>query len=107
MIDLELVAHRFALDGTAERAAGQKNYLKSELDFFGISVPVVRAALKRERRENPITDRSDLLTIAFRCFDTSYFEMQLFGVLKDAKYQGTHKLLSIVLSSICCNGVSS
>jgi 3-methyladenine DNA glycosylase AlkD len=81
MIDLELVAHRFALDGTAERAAGQKNYLKSDLDFFGISVPVVRAALKRERRENPITDRSDLLTIAFRCFDTSYFEMQLFGVL--------------------------
>jgi hypothetical protein len=61
MIDLELVAHRFALDGSVERAANQKTYLKSDLDFFGISVPVVRAGLKREMRGNPVADRSELL----------------------------------------------
>lgn len=33
-IDLAKVGHQFALDGTAERAANQKAYLKSELDFF-------------------------------------------------------------------------
>ena len=80
-IDLELVASRFKLDGTAERAAAQKGYLKSDLDFFGVSVPVVRAALKRERKENPLSSRSELLKTAVGCFDFSYFEMQLFGVL--------------------------
>ena len=80
-IDLELVAHRFVLDGSAERAAGQRAYLKSELDFFGVSVPTVRTALKRESKENPIAGRSELLETSIRCFDSSYFEMQLFGVL--------------------------
>ena len=47
-IDLDLVAHRFALGGSVERAVAQKGYLKSDLNFFGGSVPVVRAALKRE-----------------------------------------------------------
>ena len=80
-IDLELVASRFRLDGTALRATGQKAYLKSDLDFFGVSVPVVRAALKRESRENPLSSRSELLETAVSCFDFTYFEMQLFGVL--------------------------
>ncbi len=73
-IDLHLVAHRFALDGSVERAAAQKSCLKSELDFFGVSVPVVRAALKQESKENPVVDRSDLLETAFSCFDFPQFE---------------------------------
>lgn len=86
MIDLELVAHRFALDGSTERAANQKAYLKSDLDFFGVSVPVVRAALKRESKENPVVDHRDLLRTSLGCFDSSHFEMQLFGVLLLDKY---------------------
>lgn len=85
-IDLAKVAHQFALDGTTERAANQKAYLKLELDFFGISVPTVRAALKREMKENPITQRPDLLRKSAECFDWSHFEMQLFGVLLLDKY---------------------
>lgn len=85
-IQLDQVAHRFALDGSLERAAGQKAYLKSELDFFGVSVPVVRAALKREMSQNPITQRSVLLTKSLKCFEWSHFEMQLFGVLILDKY---------------------
>jgi 3-methyladenine DNA glycosylase AlkD len=80
-IDLAKVGHQFALDGTAERAANQKAYLKSELDFFGISVPTVRAALKREMKANPITERAELLKKSLECFEWSHFEMQLFGVL--------------------------
>ncbi|MBT4125601.1 MAG: hypothetical protein HOJ22_10040 [Chloroflexi bacterium] len=85
-IDLSQVAHRFALDGSSERAAAQKGYLKSELDFFGVAVPVVRAALKREMKENPITEREELLRKSLECFDWSHFEMQLFGVLLLDKY---------------------
>lgn len=86
-LDLDHVAHRFALDGSASRAADQKRYLKSELDFFGVSVPVVRSAIKREARENPIAGRSELIQRARDCFDTSYFEMQLFGVFLLDRYK--------------------
>jgi len=85
-IDLAQVAHRFALDGSVERAANQKSYLKSELDFFGVSVPTVRASLKREMKEHPITEREILLGKSLECFDWSHFEMQLFGVLLLDKY---------------------
>jgi 3-methyladenine DNA glycosylase AlkD len=85
-IDLEPLAHGFALDGTVERAAAQKAYLKSDLDFFGVSVPVVRASLKRVMKENPITERQELLRKSLECFEWSHFEIQLFGVLLLDKY---------------------
>jgi len=88
MLDLELVAHRFALDGSVERAANQKAYLKSDLDFFGIPVPVVRAGLKRELKENPVTERRELLAASLDCFEWPQFEMQLFGVLLLDKNSG-------------------
>lgn len=87
-IDLDHVAHSFALDGSTERATAQKGYLKSKLDFFGISVPIIRAAIKRESREHPITERSVLLQKSVECYDSSYFEMQLFGVFLLEKYMG-------------------
>lgn len=85
-LDIAQVAHRFALDGSAERAVQQKRYLKSDLDFFGLAVPVVRAAIKREAKANPITERSVLIEKSVECFDYSYFEMQLFGVFLLERY---------------------
>jgi 3-methyladenine DNA glycosylase AlkD len=86
LLDLDQVALRFALDGSVERAAGQKAYLKSDLDFFGVAVPVVRAAIKRESKSNPITERSVLIEKSIGCFDSTYFEMQLFGVFLLERY---------------------
>jgi 3-methyladenine DNA glycosylase AlkD len=37
--------------GTAERAEQEKRYLKSELEFFGVTVPVMRRAVKAAVRE--------------------------------------------------------
>ena len=85
-IDLGQIAFRFGLDGTVIRAANQKSYLKSDLDFFGVSVPVVRAALKRAMAESPITERAELLRKSLQCFEWNHFEMQLFGVLLLDKY---------------------
>ncbi|MBC8453185.1 MAG: DNA alkylation repair protein [Chloroflexi bacterium] len=86
-IDIEQVAYRFALDGDPERAVAQKGYLKSDLDFFGLAVPVVRAAIRREARESPISERSVLLQKSVECFDYSFFEMQLFGVFLLDRYK--------------------
>ena len=85
-IDLDQVAHRFGFDGTVVRAANQKSYLNSDLDFFGVSVPVVRAALNRAMAESPITERVELLRKSLQCFERDHFEMQLFGVLLLDKY---------------------
>ena len=87
-IDLDQVAVKFALDGDAERASAQKAYLKSDLEFFGVSVPIIRAAIKREARQNPVESRSELLDLAKNCFDSPYFEMQLFGVFLLDRYSG-------------------
>jgi 3-methyladenine DNA glycosylase AlkD len=86
-IDIEQVAHRFALDGDPQRAVAQKGYLKSDLDFFGLAVPVVRAAIKREARENPVDERSVLLQKSTECFEYPFFEMQLFGVFLLDRYK--------------------
>ena len=86
MINLDEITHRLSLPGTEERAAGMKAYLKSDLDFFGVSVPEVRAAIKRAYRENRDLGREDLLRVSLECFDSSYFEMQLFGVLLLERY---------------------
>ena len=86
MIELELVAHDFALDGSSERAGNQKAYLKFDLDFFGVSVPVVRAALKRETKQDPVLERPVLLQLSNGCFEWPYFEMRLLGVLLLGQY---------------------
>ncbi len=39
--------------GTRERAEGEKQYLKSELEFLGVTVPAVRRAAKAWLRERP------------------------------------------------------
>jgi 3-methyladenine DNA glycosylase AlkD len=38
--------------GTAERAAQEQRYLKSDLEFFGVTVPVMRRAVKAAAREH-------------------------------------------------------
>ncbi|HIK89905.1 MAG TPA: hypothetical protein EYG09_09700 [Dehalococcoidia bacterium] len=56
--------------------------------FFGVAVPVVRGAIKCEARENPISERAVLIQKSVECFDSTYFEMQLFGVFLLDRYSG-------------------
>ena len=39
--------------GTAERALGEKKYLKSDLEFLGVGVPAVRKTAKGWLRQQP------------------------------------------------------
>ncbi|MFJ8745524.1 DNA alkylation repair protein [Embleya sp. NPDC127516] len=55
-----LVATLAAL-GTPERAGAEKAYLKSDLDFLGVTVPVLRKTVTATARARPEPSRSELL----------------------------------------------
>lgn len=57
-IEAELRAH-----GTRKRAAGEKRYLKSDLEFVGASLPQVQAAAKRYLADHQALSRERLLEL--------------------------------------------
>lgn len=50
--------------GTPERAASEKTYLHSELEFTGTAVPAVRSVIKNWCRDRPGLTRPELLEVA-------------------------------------------
>ncbi len=78
----QIVAFRtaFRAEGTAERAAGQKAYLKSELAFQGVTVPFIRKTAKAFRRERRDLGRDDLLTLTAGLWATSYHDLRSLAI---------------------------
>ena len=69
--------------GTPERAAGEKAYLKSDLDFLGVTVAQVRTAV---RRVAPSLDRAGLLAVVDELWTGPLFDRRLAAaVLLDAR----------------------
>jgi len=58
------VADALRAAGTPERAAQEKRYLKSELEFFGVTVPETRRVVKAAVRARPGLDASQVVTWA-------------------------------------------
>jgi hypothetical protein len=50
--------------GTPERAVSEKAYLKSDLEFFGASVPIIRSAVRSWRRSRPALGHDELVAVA-------------------------------------------
>jgi len=65
---------------TPERAAGSKQYLKSDLDFIGATMPALRKATRRLRRENPHLGRIEVLQLVEELWRRPVFEMRAAGV---------------------------
>jgi len=66
--------------GTPERAAGSKEYLKSELEFFGVTVPEMRRVVTSARRASPGLDRSAVVAWAVALWREPVFERRLAAV---------------------------
>lgn len=66
--------------GTRERAEGSKSYLKSDLDFMGVTTPDLRAAARHWLRAHPDLDRSALLTLAGDLWAIHNHELRSFGM---------------------------
>ena len=78
--ELAALRKHFASIGTKKRAEGEKAYLKSDLDFFGATVPQVRRAAKDFKKAHPALDRASLVTLVEALWKTRYHELRSVGI---------------------------
>jgi 3-methyladenine DNA glycosylase AlkD len=78
-----LLAHirgRHRALGQPERAVAERAYLKSQLDFHGVSMPEVRATAAALLKDNPGLDHDQLLALVQALYATSYHDLHSAGV---------------------------
>jgi 3-methyladenine DNA glycosylase AlkD len=66
--------------GDRERAVGAKAYLKSELEFIGITAPVLRKTVTTMERAAPIASEHALFAIVNELWATRVFELEAAAV---------------------------
>jgi 3-methyladenine DNA glycosylase AlkD len=76
---------RLVAAGSAERAARERAYLKSDLNHYGAPVPAIRAAVRDFFRSEPDLDHDDLVGVVGalwqgRCFDRRAAAIELCDV---------------------------
>src|SRR6185503_1768380 len=72
--------------GSAKRAIGTKAYLKSDLSFYGTTMPEIRRAANEFVREHPKLTRAQLRAIVDELWSTDVFELRSAGVALLSKY---------------------
>ena len=65
---------------TPERAAGEKRYLKSDLDFLGATVPDIAKAAKRVHRSHPTLARTNVLRLVRRLWKPGIHELRMAAI---------------------------
>ena len=66
--------------GSRDRAANEKRYLKSDLEFLGVGVPEVRRSAKRWLRERPELGREDLIALVDELWAAGVHELRTFAI---------------------------
>jgi 3-methyladenine DNA glycosylase AlkD len=79
LIDQLLAPLRAA--GNPERAAAEMRYLKSELEFIGVSLGQIRAAVKEISAEHLDIGRDDLVSLVERLWVEPVFERRMASVI--------------------------
>jgi len=77
---------RYRAAGSAKRAVGTKAYLKSDLRFYGTTMPEIRRAANEFAREHPDLTRAQLRRIVDELWSTDVFELRSAGVALLSKY---------------------
>ena len=67
--------------GTPERAAGEKKYLKSELDFLGATVGDTRRVVHAFSKEHPGMSHDELVDLVEGLWDSPVFERKMAAVI--------------------------
>lgn len=67
--------------GTAARAWKEKQYLKSDLEFYGATLPAMRQLVKRFAADQPDLERGDLLALVRALWDEPVHERRVVAVL--------------------------
>src|SRR5690348_5332504 len=67
---------RLRAAGTPKRARSDKAYLKSDLRFYGVTLPVLHGVVREYAREHPEIDRRQLREIALGAFATESHDLR-------------------------------
>ena len=71
---------RFTAAGDPQAASAEQRYLKSDLHFFGVRVPVIRQTAKAFHREHRTFDRDSLVALAAALWETDWHELRSVGI---------------------------
>ena len=66
--------------GSADRARGEKAYLKSPLRFHGVTVPQIRATAAAFVKDHPGLERRDLRSLIEGLFATEFHDLHTTGI---------------------------
>ncbi|HVT57190.1 MAG TPA: DNA alkylation repair protein [Thermoanaerobaculia bacterium] len=66
--------------GSPRRAAGEKAYLKSDLEFLGIGTPALRSAARAWLAARPAIDRTTLTRLAVALWRVEIHELRAFAI---------------------------
>lgn len=77
---------RYKAAGSSTRAAAGKAYLKSDLRFYGTTVPEIRRAASDYAREHPKLTHAELRKIVDELWSTDVYELRSAGIALLAKY---------------------
>ena len=66
--------------GTPRRAEGQKRYLKSELEFLGVTLPEIRKVVERWLREHPAVAHAELVRLVAALWRRRVHELRMIGI---------------------------
>ncbi|HEY1550630.1 MAG TPA: DNA alkylation repair protein [Kofleriaceae bacterium] len=74
------IARELAKLGDHERAVGSKAYLKSELEFIGVTAPVLRKTVTTLERAEPIASEKALFATVTELWKSGVFELKAAGI---------------------------
>ena len=77
---------RYRAAGSAKRAVGTKAYLKSDMRFYGTTMPEIRSAVNEFAREHPDLTRAQLRRIVDELWSSDVFEVRSAGVALLSRY---------------------
>jgi 3-methyladenine DNA glycosylase AlkD len=73
-------AARFRAAGNDDRARNEKRYLKSDLVFYGVPVPVIRRTAKAFYRDHTDLTREPLVALARELWNDDHHELRMLGI---------------------------
>lgn len=96
------IDHELRAAGNPARAAAEKRYLKSALEFLGVGVPAVRAIVKAARRGAPDLPREAVLAVAENLWAEPIHERRLAAVELLIAFNGTLEPDDLLLVERLC-----
>ena len=96
-VDPSAIEAQLRAAGTPERAAKEKQYLKSDLEFLGASMPAIQKVAKAVHREHPRLSADEVTALAVELWARPIHELRATAVDLLTRYTGTLRVGDVAL----------